>query len=255
MRFHEYRTLIQALLFSLSVHAVLLLGVVSAYRPPAGVPAVAMNIVIAPKRLPEPVKSVTPVDEMPRKSRVVQPIPSSRAEAQKEAPAPQKPAASRTEPSRARLAVREASPLLAPVTPVATGVSDAMPATHSPAAVPAPASAPAVDEMPGVRSGVSADDLRQYRVSLASAARRFKRYPALARERGWEGAVEVAIRFVPALPAPDVTLVRSSGHDLLDEQAVQMMAQAARATTLPEGLRGRNLEIALPVKFSLDEAQ
>ena len=31
-------------------------------------------------------------------------------------------------------------------------------------------------------SGVSADDLRQYRLSLAIAARRFKRYPAVARE-------------------------------------------------------------------------
>ena len=57
------------------------------------------------------------------------------------------------------------------------------------------------------------------------------------------------------LPAPDVVVVRSSGHDLLDDQAVQMMAQAARATTLPEGLRERDLEIPLPVKFSLDEAQ
>ena len=255
MRFHEYRTLIQALLFSLSVHAVLLLGVVSTYRPQAGVPAVAMNIVIAPKRLPEPVKPVTPMVEMSRKSRAVQPTPSSRAEAQKAAPAPQKRAASQAAPSRARFAVREASPLLAPVTPVAAGVSDAMPATPSAAAAPAPASAPAVDEAPGVRAGVSADDVRRYRVSLASAARRFKRYPALARERGWEGTVEVAIRFASALPAPDVVVVRSSGHDLLDEQAVQMMAQAARTTTLPDGLRGRDLEIPLPVKFSLDEAQ
>ena len=253
MRFHEYRTLIQALLFSLLVHAVLLLGVVSTYRPQAGVPAVAMNIVIAPKRLPEPVKPVTPMVEMSRKSRAVQPTPSSRAEAQKAAPAPQKRAASQAAPSRARFAVREASPLLEPVTPVAAGVSDAMPATPSAAAAPAPASAPAVDEAPGVRAGVSADDVRRYRVSLASAARRFKRYPALARERGWEGEAEIVLDFRRTLPGPEVSLASSSGKAVLDGQAVEMIRQAARATEVPDTLKGRNFRMLIPIRFSLDE--
>ena len=127
-------------------------------------------------------------------------------------------------------------------------------ANASPAA-PATVAAPAAVEIPGANNGLSADDLRQYRVSLASAAGRFKRYPALAREQGWEGTVELAIRFHAAAMAPDVELVRSSGRDILDAQALDMLAQAARATNLPDALRGRDFAIPMPVKFSLDEVQ
>jgi protein TonB len=105
------------------------------------------------------------------------------------------------------------------------------------------------------RDGVSADDLRQYRISLAIAARRFKRYPSLARERGWEGTAEIALTVIAHLPEPDVTLLRSSGHVALDRQAQEMMAQAARAAVLPESLKGRDFRIVLPVQFSLDSDQ
>ena len=111
----------------------------------------------------------------------------------------------------------------------------------------ASATAPAVG-----RSGVSGDDLRQYRLSLASAARRFKRYPALATQRGWEGTVEVALNVSALAPVPEVVLVRSSGRSVLDEQALEMLSQAARVTALPDGLRARDFRIVLPVQFSLE---
>jgi len=107
----------------------------------------------------------------------------------------------------------------------------------------------------GGRAGVSGDDLRQYRLSLASAARRFKRYPALASQRGWEGTVEVALNVSALAPVPEVVLVRSSGRGVLDEQALAMLAQAARVTALPEGLKARDFRIVLPVQFSLDNDQ
>ena len=105
------------------------------------------------------------------------------------------------------------------------------------------------------REAISADDIRQYRMSLGTAARRFKRYPALARERGWEGAVEVALNINAHSPLPQVLLVRSSGRSALDEQAVETMSQAARATTLPEGLKGRDIRVPLSIRFSLEDDQ
>ncbi|WP_186407063.1 TonB family protein [Candidatus Accumulibacter aalborgensis] len=98
---------------------------------------------------------------------------------------------------------------------------------------------------------VSPDDLRQYRVALAIAARRFKRYPSLARERGWEGTVEVALDVTAWQPAPAISLVRSSGRAALDEQAMSMIEQATAATTLPERLKGRAFRVLLPIEFSL----
>ena len=259
MPFHERRTLILALCFSLAVHAALLLGVVIVHRPQTGAPAAAMNVVIQPKG-PAP-RQPTP----PRVSREIAPPLASRAEARKTATLTAERAVRsirsvrHVEPEQTpeRFAVREPSPLVASAAPVAASASDTDAASEAPAPVAqsTPVSMSAGGSATEVNAGVSADDLRQYRVSLASAARRFRRYPALARERGLEGTVEVAVRFTSALPAPDVVVVRSSGHDLLDEQAQRMMAQAARTTTLPEGLRGRDLEIPLPIKFSLDEAR
>jgi protein TonB len=105
------------------------------------------------------------------------------------------------------------------------------------------------------REGASADDLRQYRLSLAISARRFKRYPVLARERGWEGTAEVALNVNALLPVPEVVLVRSSGQGVLDQQALEMMTQAARVTSLPPSLKGRDFRVLLSVKFSLEGDQ
>lgn len=107
---------------------------------------------------------------------------------------------------------------------------------------------------PRVETGeaVSADALRQYRISLASSARRFRHYPAAARARGLEGVAEISILVSPALQQPAVRLGRSSGHALLDEQALAMLEQAVRATPVPEGLRSREIIVPLPIRFSLE---
>ncbi len=102
------------------------------------------------------------------------------------------------------------------------------------------------------RDGVSADDLRQYRVALAIAARRFKRYPPVARESLWEGTAEVAVSMSAWGHVPELSLVRSSGRAVLDTQAMLMIEQAAAATTPPEALRGREFRVLLPIEFSLD---
>lgn len=104
------------------------------------------------------------------------------------------------------------------------------------------------------RDGASADSLRDYRMALAIEARRFKRYPPLARERGWQGTAEAAVTG-SSVGAPLVSLQRSSGHAALDEQTLDMVRRATLATPLPEALRGRDFRVLLPVRFSLDDDQ
>jgi protein TonB len=105
---------------------------------------------------------------------------------------------------------------------------------------------------PATAGGVSADGLRQYRIDLAGAARRFRVYPAVARSRGWEGVVEVTVSIASG-GEPSVRLARSSGHAVLDEQALLMLSRAVAQTPLPESLRGRSFAVPLPIRFSLDE--
>jgi len=105
------------------------------------------------------------------------------------------------------------------------------------------------------QEGVNADDIRQYRTLLAISARRFKRYPVQARDQGREGSVEIAIDFRRLLPEPEISIARSSGYAVLDEQALEMIGQAARQTDLPGRLQGRDFRVILPVTVRLDEGR
>ncbi len=92
-----------------------------------------------------------------------------------------------------------------------------------------------------------------YRTSLAISARRFKRYPALAKERGWEGSVEIALDFRRLRRGQEVSVASSSGRQILDDQALEMIRQAVRVTDLPAGLRERNFRVLLPIAFNLND--
>lgn len=115
-------------------------------------------------------------------------------------------------------------------------------AEHQGRAVAAPVAVP-----------MDADALREYRMALARAAREFRRYPALARERQWEGVAKVQLRWPKGPGEVQVRLMEGSGHAILDEQAVTMLQQAVRRTPMPEALRSQRLEMVLPVEFSLQQ--
>lgn len=99
----------------------------------------------------------------------------------------------------------------------------------------------------------SPDFLRQYRLALAREARRHKRYPSLARTRGWEGLVTIAIRVPLPGAAPTLSIEVSSGVEYLDALALEMIGLSVRAVDLPEGLKGRAFAILVPVRYALDE--
>ena len=148
---------------------------------------------------------------------------------------------------------REAAPLLVPAAsaPVAAGLA---PTAESGRPAPSSGQAGSVGERTGAvaREGVNAEVLTQYRLALGLEARRFKRYPRLARERGWEGRVELRIQVLPGGAVVPV-VQRGSGFAVLDEQALEMLERAIRATPLPEALRGRSLQLELPIAFSLND--
>lgn len=102
-------------------------------------------------------------------------------------------------------------------------------------------------------SAANADSLRQYRLDLALAAQRFRLYPVQARTRGWEGVATVSLASTAGYSGPVLKVVRSSGHAVLDDQALQMLSQAAANTPLPENLRGQRFEMAIPIRFSLSD--
>ena len=233
------RTLLQALAVSALLHVVALSGA-PRWSPPLPAEAAALNAVLR-----APAQGAAPAHA------VAQPAPAASAPRPPVVAAP--PLAAASPPSV--VANADSPPL-----PSAAGGQATTPAVSGGASPPGSASATAAgasQAAPGAsgRQALSGDDLRQYRLSLASAARRFKRYPALASQRGWEGTAEVALDVSASSPLPEVVLLRSSGRAVLDEQALAMLSQAARVTALPEGLKARDFRIVLPVQFSLDSDQ
>ena len=99
----------------------------------------------------------------------------------------------------------------------------------------------------------SPDGVRQYRLNLAREARRFKHFPPLARERGWEGVAVVVVGTVAGVPLPQVSLSQSSGFELLDQEALMLVAQAVTTAALPDSLRNRTFALTLPIHYRLDD--
>ncbi len=116
----------------------------------------------------------------------------------------------------------------------------------------AAASAPGSSLTAAPGSGETLDGLRTYRLAVASQARRFKRFPAEAKVSGWTGSTEVRLEVgAEGLPRP-ATVVRSSGHEVLDRAALAMIDAGAQRARLPDSLRGRGFAVLLPVVFNLD---
>ena len=109
-----------------------------------------------------------------------------------------------------------------------------------------PAAAPVGED------GRDADGLRQYRLSLASATRRFKRYPPEALEQHWSGTAQVRVAIAASGLPQSVELLHSSGHEVLDAVALDMLGKAALNAAVPASLRGRPFSVPLPVEFRRD---
>jgi len=129
----------------------------------------------------------------------------------------------------------------------------ALPAATAAKVAPAAASPSGVLLTLANASGEALDGLRGYRLSVASEARRFKRYPPQAMAAGWAGTAEVRLEVGNDGRPRAATVGRSSGHESLDGAALAMIDAGALRAPLPESLRGRNFAVVLPVVFNLED--
>jgi protein TonB len=155
-----------------------------------------------------------------------------------------------------------------PVMPIREPASPAVPQVAEPAAAPSPsppsaAQAPQseasrVAELPPTEvaakpliEGFDTGLLDAYRLALIDAAKRYKRYPVQAMERGWQGRVEIRM-VIGADGTIKRTLVKtSSNYQILDDQALDMVKRGKPLTQVPPALRGREFTVDVPVIFEL----
>lgn len=262
------RPLLQALAVSLLVHAILLWDVAGFESPQFAAPARLLVVSVAGDRYATRLESAAETratrpaepkesrhEERPVEKREPTPTPRHELVTAKEAPihasrspepAPSTAASVEPVPST-NVSVASGGQIEAPggrpLPPLASAVGS--PSAGTPAKTAGRGNAP---------DGVSTNDVSQYRMTLGQAAERIKRYPPLAKEREWEGTVELVLNFRPKVTLPEITLPRSSGYRILDEQALEMIRHAVSETAVPANLLGREFSVKVPVVFSLEDA-
>ena len=228
----QLRLLALAVLASLVLHA-LLLYALPILKDAVKAPARPLTARLAKPAPPEPPKiearSRPPVLAQP----VPRPAPAARAVPQRPAPAPASVAP-----------VRSVEPAKQAVEPV--------PAAEAPQATTAGtevASAPAA-------GGPDPGSVARFRIELMEIARRYKRYPRIAQDNNWEGRVELRIAFTENGAISALTVKKSAGRAVLDDEAQAMIRSAQPQAAVPPALRGRSFALEIAVDFFLkDEAR
>lgn len=127
---------------------------------------------------------------------------------------------------------------------------DAPPSPVPPAPIVAPE--PPKPTTPVV-SQADMDDARgRYSNTLWGAISKHKQYPKIAQMRGWQGDAVVELLLDGNGKLKSKKIIQSSGHDVLDKQALEMVEKAAPYPIPPEVLRGNNFTITVPIPFKLE---
>lgn len=91
------------------------------------------------------------------------------------------------------------------------------------------------------------------RGKLQTDLARYFSYPPIARQRGWQGHVQIGFRVQPNGKLTNIYIARSSGYRLLDNSALKALQQVeplAEAVTL---LKGKSVDMELPVIYKLEQ--
>ncbi|HJW03984.1 MAG TPA: energy transducer TonB [Azospira sp.] len=162
------------------------------------------------------------------------------------------------------LAAATPSRSVIPASPASPANSSSQPSTGPRQEAPAPAaSASATNPAPATNASNTASAtaapvpsalaLEDYGRSLSSLLARQQQYPRLAALRGWEGEVRLRLKVARKGSLVAVQVERSSGYEVLDQQALQLV-QGATLPLPPESLGDREFQIVVPVNYRLQPA-
>lgn len=106
---------------------------------------------------------------------------------------------------------------------------------------------------PTLANQADIDDARnRYGNSLWGAISKHKKYPKIAAMRNWQGEAIVELELDGNGKLKSKRITQSSGYEVLDKQALEMVEKAMPLPAPPEALRGSSFTITVPVPFKLE---
>jgi periplasmic protein TonB len=226
---------VQAVAASVVLHALVLWLLPLLKEAQKRIPAPPLTAHLqAPKPPPPPPPAPPKSEPLPAP---VRPTPVARAAPQ--VPAPTPPILS-VEPTK-----QAAEPaFVVPAQPAAAPAAPALGANAGPSGPPT--AAPAA-------SGLDPGAIGRFRLELMDVARRYKRYPRIAQDNNWEGRVELRVAIGETGAITSLTVKKSAGRTVLDDEAQAMIRTAKSKVAIPPALLGTAFNLDIAVDFFLKE--
>ena len=101
----------------------------------------------------------------------------------------------------------------------------------------------------GERGGLAGDANLMIQAALREALLPYFDYPMLARRRGWEGRVRIALLVQPDGDLTDMQVLESSGYRVLDQAALRDLRELGRLPQATALLDGRQMDVILPIQY------
>ena len=107
------------------------------------------------------------------------------------------------------------------------------------------------DESQMAKDGPESSSGARIQAQLRDAFIPYFNYPILAREKGWQGTVELMV-YIDALgQLTQVRLIRSSGYGVLDHAAITSLNHVKALPLVMQWLDNHGFEMVFPVKYQL----
>jgi protein TonB len=95
------------------------------------------------------------------------------------------------------------------------------------------------------------DAIELFTNNLAFHIAKFKKYPRIAIRRNWQGLVLVRMVMLDNGNIQSIAIEKSSGYEVLDNEAIKMIERAKPLPKPPDILAGDEVNIYVPVSFAL----